>query len=58
MSDDLDTLIAKQAVRDIVYRYCRGLDRMDREMALSIWHPDAMVDYGETYRGPAAGGKG
>jgi len=48
-------LVAKQAITEVIYRYCRGLDRMDREMALSIWHDDGTADYGEYYRGTGAG---
>lgn len=46
-------LWAKQAITEGLYRYCRGLDRMDRAIALSIWHPDAIVDYGTTFKGTA-----
>jgi hypothetical protein len=33
-------------IEDCIYRYCRGLDRLDREMALSAYHPDAKDDRG------------
>jgi hypothetical protein len=51
----VDELLAKQAITEVLYRYCRGVDRLDREMALSVWHPDAVADYGEHYRGTGAG---
>src|SRR5438477_89804 len=38
-NDELETLAAKQAITEVIYRYCRGLDRMDRALALSVWHP-------------------
>jgi hypothetical protein len=35
----LEILAAKQAIADLLHRYCRAMDRMDRELALSCWHP-------------------
>ena len=29
-----------------MHRYCRGVDRFDREMVLSVYHPDAIDDHG------------
>jgi hypothetical protein len=52
MSADFE---AKQAITEVIYRYCRALDRMDRPLADTVWHPDGTADYGITYRGPAAG---
>lgn len=41
---------------DILYRYCRAVDRMDRDLGYSIWHDDAVVDYGaDVYRGTGRG---
>lgn len=37
---------AKQAIRDALQRYCRGLDRRDLEMALSAFHADSHVVHG------------
>ena len=54
--DTADALLAKQAITEVIYRYCRALDRMDREMALTIWHPDGTADYGPTmFQGTGAG---
>src|SRR2546423_5558199 len=48
MSDEkLETLVAKQAITEVIYRYCRGLDRMDRDLAVSVWHPGGAADYGD-----------
>lgn len=44
-------VVAKQQIAEVIYRYCRSLDRMDRAMALSVWHADAVVDYGATFQG-------
>ncbi len=50
----IDELLAKQAIAEVLYRYCRAIDRLDRELALSCWHDGATVDYG-SYQGPATG---
>ena len=46
MSDALDILLAKQACAELVYTLARGLDRCDRAMLLSVFHPDATDDHG------------
>jgi SnoaL-like domain len=48
-------LAAKQAITEVLHRYCRGLDRMDRAMADSVWHPGGTADYGPGFRGTGAG---
>jgi hypothetical protein len=52
---ELATLWAKQEIRDVLSRYCRGLDRMDREMAESVFHPDAPANYIDMYEGTGHG---
>src|SRR3954466_10073274 len=37
------------------YAYCRGLDRFDRELALSPFAPDAKLNYSGIYQGSAPG---
>jgi hypothetical protein len=44
----------RQAIYDCMMRYCRGVDRFDRELALSAYHPGALDDHGH-YVGPAEG---
>jgi len=50
MSTDVSTtveeLVARQAITDVIYTYCRALDRMDWDLALTVWHPDGTADYG------------
>ena len=43
---DLETLIAKQEITDVVYTYARGIDRLDFELVRSCYHPDAYDDHG------------
>ncbi len=42
----LDELVARQEIRDVLIRYTRGIDRMDRELVRSCYHPDAHDDHG------------
>jgi hypothetical protein len=44
----IETLLNKQAITEVLYRYCRAMDRIDREMTLSIWHPDGTCNYSST----------
>lgn len=37
----------RQAITDLLYRYCRAMDRIDHELGYSIWHDDGEADYGE-----------
>lgn len=50
-----DTLIAKQEIRDALSRYCRGLDRMDKQMVLNVWHEGGTADYVGVFEGTGAG---
>ena len=34
-------LLDKLAIREVVMRYCRGVDRLDSEMVASVYHTDA-----------------
>jgi len=52
----IDDLLAKQEITEVIYLYCRCMDRCDVEMAKDIFHPDATVDYGEQmYQGTGYG---
>lgn len=39
-------LADREAIRDCIYRYCRGIDRIDMEMLLSAYWPDAIDEHG------------
>ncbi|MGH6637855.1 MAG: nuclear transport factor 2 family protein [Polaromonas sp.] len=45
---DLDQLLSKQAITELLYKYPRALDRLDRELLMSIGHPEAKVEFGKT----------
>jgi hypothetical protein len=38
---ELQVLLDKQAIYDAMMRYCRGVDRCDEELMLSVYHEDA-----------------
>jgi ketosteroid isomerase-like protein len=42
----LDALLARQQIADVIYRYARGIDRMDFDLVRSCYHPDAYDDHG------------
>lgn len=42
----------RQQIYECLMRYCRGIDRFDRELAVSAYHPDAIDDHGN-FVGPA-----
>jgi SnoaL-like domain len=44
-NDALQLLLDRQAIQDCLARYCRAVDRMDRELLLSVYHPDAAEDH-------------
>jgi hypothetical protein len=48
---DVERLIAKQEITEVLYRYCRGMDRMDRELTSSAWHPDGTAQNGDRFFG-------
>jgi SnoaL-like domain len=46
----------REAITDLIYRYCRAMDRIDREQGYAIWHEGGTADYGaEVYQGDARG---
>jgi hypothetical protein len=53
---EIRSLYDKQQITEALYTYCRAVDRVDRELGYSIWHDDAVVDYGDSiFRGSARG---
>ena len=48
--DDRATII------DLIYRYCRAVDRMDADLGYSVWHAGGTADYGaDVYQGSGHG---
>jgi len=42
----IEELVAHHEIRDVLARYTRGIDRMDRELVLSCYHAGAYDDHG------------
>lgn len=51
----LETLIAKDAITEALAAYCRAVDRLDMELGRSVFHEDAVADYGPMYQGTGHG---
>jgi len=52
----LQELADRAAITDLIYRYCRSVDRLDIPLGHSIWHEDAYADYGkDVYQGNGRG---
>jgi hypothetical protein len=49
----MEDLVIKQSIAEGLYRYCRSLDRMDRELYATVFEPGAQLDYGEHFVGTA-----
>jgi hypothetical protein len=41
----------KLAIEDMLHRYCRGVDRMDRPLTLSVFHPESAVEIDAAFTG-------
>jgi hypothetical protein len=51
MIDTADTLADKQAIAEVLSRYCHAVDRIDPELGSKIWHPDATAHYEGIFEG-------
>jgi hypothetical protein len=52
---DLQALADREAIRALIHRYCRAVDRLDPALGYSVWHADGEADYGATYQGSGRG---
>lgn len=43
---EIEVLLAKQAITELINKFPRGADRGDRELLLSLAHPDATMRFG------------
>ena len=46
MEKKLERLITKSEIYELVCKYMRGLDRLDKNIFRSVFHDDAYCDYG------------
>jgi hypothetical protein len=52
----LEAAADRQEITDLIYRYCRSMDRMDHEQGYAIWHEGGTADYGpEVFQGSGRG---
>ncbi len=52
--NQLHELVAREAIRACLYRYCRGIDRVDEAALRSAYWPDGTDNHGP-YQGSASG---
>jgi hypothetical protein len=46
LHEALQVLVERQAIADVVLRYCRGIDRLDLELVRDCYHADATDEHG------------
>jgi hypothetical protein len=45
------TLLDKQAITEVLHRYCYAMDANDRALGRSVWHPDGTAHYVDMFEG-------
>ena len=50
MNAQAQRLVDDRAIRDVLLRYCRGVDRLELDVVRECFHPDAVDDHG-SFRG-------
>lgn len=56
MSKSVGALWDRAEITDLIYRYCRSVDRLDVPLGHSVWHEDSHADYGASfYQGDGRG---
>jgi SnoaL-like domain len=51
LSESVEIVMDKQAITEVLYRYCHAVDRIDPELASQIWHPDGLAHYEGIFEG-------
>jgi len=46
-SQRVEQLLARAEITDVLYRYCRGIDRRDFDLVRSCYHPEAAEEHGD-----------
>ncbi|HET8707572.1 MAG TPA: nuclear transport factor 2 family protein, partial [Pseudomonadales bacterium] len=53
LMDQLQALLDKQAITELVHAYCSAADRRDYDKLRALYHEDAIDDHGGFYKGLA-----
>lgn len=53
--EQLQKVADRQEITEILYRYCRSVDRLDMPLGHSIWNKNSIADYGDFYQGDGPG---
>ena len=48
---ELQALLDRQAIADVLNAYCRAIDRADLDLLAAAYHSDATEDHGGTFKG-------
>jgi len=48
---ELEVLVAKEEIRVALAKFCRGMDRIDDDLAISVWAPGARASYDGIFEG-------
>ena len=51
LASDIRYLRDRADIEDCIQRYCRGADRLDKDLLCSAYHPDATDDRGAAFTG-------
>ena len=55
-TENWEIVADRQAISELIYRYCRSVDRLDIPLGHSIWHDGGFADYGAAvYQGSGRG---
>lgn len=50
-AEALQGLLDKQAITEVLHRYCYAMDQNDAEAGKSVWHPEGTADYVDMFEG-------
>jgi hypothetical protein len=48
----LQALVDRESIREVIHRYCRAVDRCDADLLTSCYHEDGIEDHGGFFIGP------